>query len=96
MEVPACNPSSGLKYIRDYCLAADGGCGGIYHRNLFLTRAVYGTLAFAEPLLQDNREEALKLSTYDCTWKGKKVPCRLVEMAEAYKSAILEYIQTAK
>ena|GEM_PF-513429 len=90
MHVPAYTGDFLLKYIRNYSLAAEGN-PGVYHRNLFLTRAVYGTLAFAEPLLQDNREEALLLSVNDCDWHGKKVPCRLIEMAEAYKKAVLEY-----
>lgn len=86
-----------LPYIRDYSIAADQEkYKGVYHRNLALTRSIYGVMAFAEPLLQDNREEALKLSTSDCEWKGHKVPCRLIEMAQAYKNAVVEYYTSVK
>lgn len=92
LKVPVINTAEHLPgYIANYSIASNEN--GVYHRNLALTRMVYGTIAFGEPLMQDNREEALRLSTDDCSWNGKKVPCRLVEMAGVYEKAILEYVK---
>lgn len=96
MGVPAYKMEFPLSYIEKYSIPTDvNSYPGVFHRNLYLTRTIYGTIAFAEPLLQDNKKEALKLSTYDCEWNGVKVPCRLIEMATAYKNAILEYKELA-
>lgn len=64
---------------------------GVYARNLSLSGRIYGTLCYAEPLFQDNREEVLRLNTRDYNFEGKMIPSRVVEVAKAYENAILDY-----
>lgn len=96
MKVPSYKDLPELSYINNYCIPVKNDSSGLFHRNLALTRMVYGTIAFAEPLLQDNRKEAILLNQNDCEWKGQKVPCRLVQMAESYHEGIKNFIINLK
>jgi N-acetylmuramoyl-L-alanine amidase len=66
---------------------------GVYARNLTLTRQVWGTLCYIEPLFQDNEKECKLLNMRDLSFEGRKIPRRLEEVAEAYLQAILAYAQ---
>jgi N-acetylmuramoyl-L-alanine amidase len=66
---------------------------GVYARNLTLTRQVWGTLCYVEPLFQDNEKECKLLNRRDLNFEGRKIPRRLEAVAEAYLQAILAYAQ---
>jgi hypothetical protein len=69
---------------------------GVYARNLSLSGRIYGTLCYAEPLFQDNRDEVVRLSTRDYEFEGEMIPSRVVEIAQSYEKAILNYAKTLK
>ncbi|MCU0443382.1 MAG: N-acetylmuramoyl-L-alanine amidase [Microscillaceae bacterium] len=64
---------------------------GVYARNLTMTRQVWGTLCYIEPLYQDNEKECRLLNRRNFSLEGRKIPRRIVEVAEAYLAAILDY-----
>ena len=66
---------------------------GVYARNLALSSRVHGTLCYAEPLYQDNAKEARLLAKKDYEIDGRKVPNRIAEVAEVYKTAIVQYLE---
>ncbi|MEM7184337.1 MAG: hypothetical protein AAF518_25790 [Spirochaetota bacterium] len=69
---------------------------GIYTRNLRMTRRVYGTLCFGESLLQNNEKEYKALSKKDYVYRGKKIPRRLLENAQAYYQGIRKYLKSKR
>jgi len=69
---------------------------GVYARNLSLSGRIYGTLCYAEPLFQDNREEVVRLNERDYNFEGQMIPSRVVEIAKSYEKAILKYAKTLK
>ena len=69
---------------------------GVYARNLSLSGRIYGTLCYAEPLFQDNKDEAVRLNTRDYNFNGEMIPSRVVEIAQSYEKAILKYAKTLK
>ena len=81
-------------FLNDYCIYA--GEPGVYHRNLNLSRRVYGTLCYAEPLYQDHIQESLKLTQQDLDYQGEKIPKRLQEVAYVYLEGIISYLQQKK
>ncbi|MDX2303631.1 MAG: hypothetical protein NW226_12575 [Microscillaceae bacterium] len=81
-------------FLNQYCLYT--GEPGIYHRNLTLTRQVYGTLCYAEPLYQDNASECLRLYQRDEEYQGYKISGRVKEVAFSYLKGILDYVQGLK
>lgn len=60
---------------------------GVYARNLRMTRLVRGALCLGEPFLQNNMEEAARLSEISTG----KVPERVTLVARAYYLAIRKY-----
>lgn len=77
-------------FLKDYCLPSTAK--GVYHRNLTLARKLLGTMTYLEPLYQDNIQEVKKLQTRDFEYKGRKIPRRVYEVAQAYKAGILKYL----
>ncbi len=61
--------------------------GGVYARNLRMTRLVRGALCLGEPLQQNNLEEARRLAEIG---EGR-IPERVRETARAYHGAIRDY-----
>ncbi|MBN2078386.1 MAG: hypothetical protein JW838_05435, partial [Spirochaetes bacterium] len=61
--------------------------GGVYARNLRMTRLVRGPLCLGEPLQQNNLDEARRLAEIG---KGR-MPERVRETARAYHRAIRDY-----
>lgn len=92
LKVPAADSSHTLSYLQNYSLLYEN-IPGIYCRNLYLTRHIFSTIAFAEPLLQDNREEAQRLSINDCEYQGIAMPCRVIEVARAYYWGIMRSLK---
>ncbi|WP_026998701.1 N-acetylmuramoyl-L-alanine amidase [Eisenibacter elegans] len=70
------------------------GVPGLYARNLSLTRLVYGPLCYGESLYQDNYEEAIALNQKDVRIAGVQTSKRVVQVAEAYFEAIVQYAKT--
>lgn len=67
---------------------------GVYARNLALSGRIFGTICYAEPLFQDNKEEVIRLSERDYEFNGEMIPSRVVEIAKVYEKAILKYAKT--
>lgn len=88
LKVPLIFDTEKDPYEPNLCLKQENG---IYARNLFLTRSVHGPLCYGETLIQNNPEEAIRLSTLDSQVEG--IPCskRVLEVARAYFRGIQEY-----
>ena len=79
-----------LNYLRRACLPAD--VAGIYARNLGMTRLVEGPMCYLESLCQDNEQECLLLNEKSVEIDGVKTSPRVIQVARACYSAILEYV----
>lgn len=64
---------------------------GVYARNLFLTRNVLSPLCYGETLIQNNKQELLRLSNTDGAIAGIPCPSRIKRVANAYFKAINDY-----
>jgi len=64
---------------------------GVYSRNLVLTRLIHSPVCYGETLVQDNEDEAYRLSFHDISIAG--IPCssRIQEVAQAYFEGIKKY-----
>lgn len=62
---------------------------GVYCRNLCLTRLIEGPVCYGETLIQNHKEELLRLSQMDHEVQGMACPKRVVEVAEAYFETII-------
>ncbi len=91
LELPPLRGDHRQSFIEKYCLYT--GQAGVYARNLTLTRKVYGSLCYIEPLYQDNVQELLRLGQRDTDYQGHPISSRVVEVAEAYFQGILAHWQ---
>ena len=64
---------------------------GVFARDLRLTRLVRSPLCYGETLLQNNRQEAIRLSTVDTEINGIPTSSRIKEVALGYFYGILNY-----
>ena len=86
-QIRTVNEKDSLTYLTKYSIETDHQ--GVYARNLFLTRNIYGPICYGESLLQDNYDEALELSkSYFLNKKSSNY--RLLQVANAYFSGIVE------
>ena len=69
------------------------GTQGVYARNLFLTKEVFGVLCYGESLLQDNEKEILLLNKKDFLVDGVLVSSRTKTVANAYLKGIFKYLK---
>lgn len=88
LQIPSVNPSDGAHYLETASVKVEEG---VYARNLALTRLVHSPLCYGESLVQNNLEEALKLSHLDTEIQGYPCSFRLKEVALAYFQAIQEF-----
>lgn len=88
LQVPTVTPSDGTRYLETASIEVEKG---VYARNLALTRLVHGPLCYGESLVQNNLEEALRLSRLDTEIQGYPCSSRLKEVALAYFQAIQEF-----
>jgi N-acetylmuramoyl-L-alanine amidase len=65
---------------------------GIYCRNLGLTRGVHSPICYGETLIQNNVEEAKRLTQKDFDFEGQLISSRLADVARAYFYGICEYL----
>lgn len=88
LQVPTVTSSDGARYLETASIEVEKG---VYARNLALTRLVHGPLCYGESLVQNNLEEALRLSHLDTEIQGHPCSSRLKEVAVAYFEAIKEF-----
>ncbi|QZA59103.1 N-acetylmuramoyl-L-alanine amidase family protein [Candidatus Rhabdochlamydia porcellionis] len=89
LQIPTVTPSDGAHYLETASIEVEKG---VYARNLALTRLVHGPLCYGESLVQNNLEEALRLSRLDTEIQGYPCSSRLKEVALAYFQAIQEFL----
>jgi N-acetylmuramoyl-L-alanine amidase len=78
------------KYIAEGCLST--GKKGVYCRNLQLNRYIHSPLVYGETLYQDNIKECQELNKETDKTKNE----RIISVANAYYSGILDYIKLQK
>jgi N-acetylmuramoyl-L-alanine amidase len=70
------------------------GIPGVYARNLFMSRAIHGTLCYGESLMQENILEAQALDKKDYREDGIKTSMRVKQVADAYFQAVQDFVNT--
>ncbi len=81
--------NSKRKYLKEKSMYT--GIQGIYSRNLTLARYVNFPMVYGETLFQDNLAEARRLVKKDTIVGKRRIPKRVVDVAEAYYFGILDY-----
>lgn len=92
LEIPVIPYDTSLRYLRAASLPTDKG--GVFARNLSLTRLIQGPMCFGEALYQDNVDECRRLNRKEMLLPGMKtrLPARLKDVVNAYVEGVLEYI----
>lgn len=88
LKVPLIAREEKTSYTDKVCIRQESG---IYCRNLALTRLVHSPICYGETLVQNNEEEAYRLSTCDTMIDGIPCPKRVEEVAKAYFEGIKQY-----
>lgn len=88
LHVPLVSQSTKISYLEKACLWQQTG---VYSRNLALTRLVHGPLCYGETLIQNCREECLRLAKTDTEIAGIRCSSRVKEVAQAYFEAVKAY-----
>ncbi len=81
-------------YISRACAPTE--FGGVYARNLALTRQIKVPFCSLEPLCQENTTECKRLAQEDFLVDGKMMPNRIKEVVSAYVPGIKDYIQSIR
>lgn len=89
-KVPAALDSNAV-YLKDNCMKTDAG--GVFCRNLTLTRKVKGVICYGESLYQDNVNECKLLSKKEVKVGDIETSKRVEEVANAYFEGVLNYIK---
>lgn len=89
LGIPPVSEAKGLNWQKDYAIYS--GEPGVFHRNLYLTRAIKSPIIYGESLLQDNAEEAKQLYKKDVELYGIKTSRRVLQVAQSYFQALLDY-----
>ncbi|TRX58791.1 N-acetylmuramoyl-L-alanine amidase [Fulvivirga sp. M361] len=92
LKVDALPADNDFAFAQKYSIKSDLA-DGVYHRNLYLTRAVKGPIAYAEALYQDNFDEIRLLGKKDYTIGGIKSSSRVKDVARVYFSAIEQWLK---
>lgn len=87
LAVSSCGEQD-AKYIAEGCLSTEKK--GVYCRNLQLTRYIHSPIVYGETLYQDNIKESQLLNKENDKTKNE----RIIQVAEAYYTGILNYIQS--
>ncbi len=93
MNIPIAQKND-ADYLRDNCVKAYEN--GVYCRNLALCRTIKSVLVYGECLYQDNENECLNLSKTDSVIYGEKTSKRIIEAANCYQKAIIEYFSNTQ
>ncbi len=91
LKVDALPADNNFDFAQKYSIKSDQA-DGVYHRNLYLTRAVKGPIAYAEALYQDNYDEIKLLGKKDYKIGGITTSSRVKDVAKVYLSAIEEWL----
>lgn len=94
LKVPTLPRENGLTYLPVKCVATE--YPGVYTRNLALLRIIRGPIVYLESLIQDNKEEILKLSKKDYTIDGITTSSRCAEVADAYVLGFTSFFEENK
>ncbi|MEM9297537.1 MAG: N-acetylmuramoyl-L-alanine amidase [Bacteroidota bacterium] len=92
LKVDALPSDNTFTFANKYSILSDMA-EGVYHRNLYLTRAVKGPIGYAEALYQDNIDEIPLLGKKDYTVGGITTSSRVKEVAKVYFSAIDQWLK---
>lgn len=92
LKVDALPKDNSFGFAQKYSILSDMA-EGVYHRNLYLTRAVKGPIAYAEALYQDNFDEIRMLGKKDYTIGGITTSSRVKDVANVYFSAIDQWLK---
>lgn len=90
LKIPRISIQNQQFYLTQNCLNTESK--GVYARNLSLTRKIYSTLCYIEPLYQDNIKELALLSAKNFTFMGERLPKRIENIAQTYLQGILVYL----
>lgn len=88
LQIPAVTVLDGARYLETASIKV---AEGVYARNLAMTRLVHGPICYGESIVQNNLQEALKLSRLDTEIQGHLCSSRLKQVAIAYFEAIQEF-----
>lgn len=88
LDVPLIDHAKLSPKLEPYSLLLEKG---VYSRNLVLTRLIQSPVCYGEPLLQNHRKEAERLSVNDGEIQGVRCSKRLEEVARAYFEGIKAY-----
>ncbi len=91
LQVPVVPRNNEIPYLSNSSIYVSEG---VYARNLGLCRLINSPLCYGETLYQDNAKEALLLNQNDSK-NGKPAP-RIVQIADAYSQAVLQYFENGK
>lgn len=89
LQIPTVVASDGARYLETASIKV---ADGVYARNLAMTRLVHGPICYGESLVQNNLQEALRLSQLDTEIQGYPCSSRLKQVAKAYFEAIQEFL----
>lgn len=90
LGVPSVTEEDGAHYLKRSSLKI---ADGVYARNLCLTRLIHSPLCYGESLVQNNKEECIRLAQKDGQIGAKKISNRIKLVSQAYLQAIEEYFQ---
>lgn len=88
LQIPTVTVLDGARYLETASIKV---AEGVYARNLAMTRLVHGPICYGESLVQNNLQEALRLSRLDTEIQGHPCSSRLKQVAIAYFEAIQEF-----
>ena len=69
--------------------------GGVFSRNLCITRLIKGPICYGETLIQNNEKELINLSQNDEVVDGIPCPHRVIDVANAYYEAISSFFNSS-
>ncbi len=87
--VPPLDCKMGQSYLERGSMRT--GVPGVWARNLALNRLIRGPSCYAESLFQDNEKECMALNRRDLEVAGIVTSSRILDVAQAYFEAILEF-----
>jgi N-acetylmuramoyl-L-alanine amidase len=91
LKVPLISNNEIASYIDNFCLKQKDG---VYSRNLALTRLVHSPVCYGETLIQNNKNELIRLSKKDTTIDNILCSKRIKEVAQAYYDGIKRYLNS--
>jgi N-acetylmuramoyl-L-alanine amidase len=91
MGIPAVPKENDLLHPKKYCIESKHE--GVYHRNIYLTRAIEGPVSYVECLYQDNRKMFPLLLKRDFKLNGVKMPRICADVAYKLLGSIQKWVK---